>query len=222
MTHIVPKDESSLREKPVDTGFEGLSLYPGFMGKEAQASLVAELMAAFGAIPPYRPRMPRTGQPWSILQMNFGPLGWVSWPEGYAYSPVNDVNKAPWPAIPAALLALWDDLAAYPAPPECCLVNLYDTSKSRMGLHRDEDEQALDAPVVSLSLGDTCVFRVGGFARGDKSKSFRLASGDVLVLGGPSRLRFHGVDRVISGSSRLIPGGGRINLTLRRVTKPAQ
>lgn len=221
MTHIVPKDESSLREKPVDTGFEGLSLYPGFMGKAAQASLVEELMAAFGAMPPYRPRMPRTGQPWSILQMNFGPLGWVSRPEGYAYSPVNDVNKAPWPAIPAALLALWDDLAGYPVPPECCLVNLYDAPKSRMGLHRDEDEQALDAPVVSLSLGDTCVFRVGGFARGDKSKSFRLASGDVLVMGGPSRLRFHGVDRVISGSSRLIPGGGRINLTLRRVTKPA-
>lgn len=90
-----------------------------------------------------------------------------------------------------------------------------------MGLHQDRDEDDFDAPVVSISLGDTCVFRVGGFVRSDKTKSFRLASGDVLVLGGPSRLRFHGVDRVISGSSRLIPGGGRINLTLRRVTKPA-
>ncbi|ABS65174.1 2OG-Fe(II) oxygenase [Parvibaculum lavamentivorans DS-1] len=221
MTHIMPKHESPLASKPVETGFDGIGLYPGFFGETAQRALVERLQAGFGAAPPYRPRMPRTGRPWSILQTNFGQLGWVSRPGGYAYSPVNDVSKAPWPAIPAALLALWDDLAAYPAPPECCLVNLYDAPKSRMGLHRDEDEEALDAPVLSLSLGDTCIFRVGGFARGDKSKSFRLASGDVLVLGGASRLRYHGVDRVISGSSRLIPGGGRINLTLRRVTRPA-
>lgn len=218
----MPKYESPDRKKPVDTGFEGVALYPGILEEAAQAALVADLLAAFDKAPPYRPRMPRTGQPWSILQMNLGPLGWVSRPDGYAYSSTNDVNGAPWPAIPAALLALWDDLAAYPAPPECCLVNIYDRPKSRMGLHRDEDEQALDAPVISLSLGDACVFRVGGFARGDKSKSFRLASGDVLVMGGASRLRFHGVDRVISGSSRLVPGGGRINLTLRRVTKPGQ
>lgn len=218
----MPKYESPLQKKPVDTGFHGIALYPGIVKETAQRALIADLVEIFRQVPPYRPRMPRTGRPWSILQMNLGPLGWVSRPDGYAYSSTNDVNGAPWPAIPPALLALWDDLAAYPAPPECCLVNLYDAPKSRMGLHRDEDEQALDAPVVSLSLGDTCVFRVGGFARGDKSKSFRLASGDVLVMGGASRLRFHGVDRVISGSSRLVPGGGRINLTLRRVTKPGQ
>ncbi len=96
--------------------------------------------------------------------------------------------------------------------------------KARMGLHRDGDEEALDAPVLSVSLGDTCIFRIGGFARSDPTKSFRLASGDVLVLGGPSRLRFHGVDRIIPGSSRilapLVVGGGRLNLTLRRVTNP--
>ncbi|MDO8837529.1 MAG: alpha-ketoglutarate-dependent dioxygenase AlkB [Parvibaculum sp.] len=207
--------------KPVDTGFEGLALYPRHLDEVAQRALAAELARALERAPPYRPQMPRTGKPWSIRQMNFGPLGWVSRPEGYGYASRDEVNSAPWPAIPAALLALWDDVAAYPASPECCLVNLYEQPKARMGLHRDEDEAALDAPVVSLSLGDTCVFRVGGFARGDKSKSFRLSSGDVLVMGGSSRLRFHGVDRVIFGSSRLIPGGGRINLTLRRVTKPA-
>lgn len=89
-----------------------------------------------------------------------------------------------------------------------------------MGLHQDRDEEALDAPVLSLSLGDTCVFRVGGFARSEPTKSFRLASGDVLVLGGTARMRFHGVDRIIPASSQLLPQGGRINLTLRRVTKP--
>ncbi|MBX3494831.1 MAG: alpha-ketoglutarate-dependent dioxygenase AlkB [Parvibaculum sp.] len=207
--------------KPVETEFEGLTLYPRHLDAAAQKALAIELVQAFERAPPYRPKMPRTGKPWSIRQTNFGALGWVSQPQGYGYAARDEVNNAPWPAIPAALLALWREVAAYPAPPECCLVNLYEEPKARMGLHRDEDEAALDAPVVSLSLGDTCVFRVGGFARGDKSKSFRLSSGDVLVMGGPSRLRFHGVDRVISGSSQLIPGGGRINLTLRRVTKPA-
>ena len=120
--------------------------------------------------------MPAKPVPWSIHQTNFGELGWVSRPDGYGYEPLNGTVNAPWPAIPAALLALWDEIAGYPAPPECCLVNLYDAPKSRMGLHRDEDEAALDAPVLSVSLGDTCVFRVGGFARSDKSKSFRLAS----------------------------------------------
>lgn len=219
MTHGLPKVEAM--PKPVETGFEGISLYPGFLDEAAQASLVAELTAALQAEKPYRPLMPRTGKPWSIHQMNFGELGWVSRADSYGYALTNPGNGRKWPAIPAALLALWGLVAHYPAPPECCLVNLYDTPKSRMGLHRDEDEEALDAPVVSLSLGDTCTFRVGGFARGDKSKSFRLASGDVLVIGGPSRLRYHGVDRVSFGSSRLVPGGGRINLTLRRVTKAA-
>jgi len=224
MTLSMPKYESAGRVKPVRTGFDGIALYPGFLDDAAQRALVAEIGTAFAASPPYRPHMPRTGKPWSIHQTNFGTLGWVSRPDGYGYAEVNEATGKPWPAIPAALLALWDEVSAYPAPPECCLVNFYDTPKSRMGLHRDEDEQALDAPVVSLSLGDTCVFRVGGFARGDKSKSFRLASGDVLVIGGASRLRYHGVDRVIPGTSQLVQneglGGGRINLTLRRVTEP--
>ncbi|MEP2828553.1 alpha-ketoglutarate-dependent dioxygenase AlkB [Parvibaculum sp.] len=214
--------EKGLQKRPVDTGFEGIALYPGYLDAPAQKALVAEVLAGFETAPPYRPHMPRTGKPWSIHQTNFGELGWVSRPGGYGYSALNETVNAPWPAIPAALLAIWGEIAACPAPPECCLVNLYDAPGSRMGLHRDEDEEALDAPVVSISLGDTCTFRVGGFARSDKSKSFRLASGDVLVIGGPSRLRYHGVDRVTPGSSQLVPGGGRINLTLRRVTKPAQ
>lgn len=218
------KDELGQPSKPVETGFPGIALYPGFLDGVAQRGLVAEIKAALEAAPPYRPLMPRTAKPWSIHQMNFGALGWVSRPDGYGYAEVNEATGRPWPAIPAALLGVWEEISGYEAPPECCLVNLYDTPKSRMGLHRDEDEQALDAPVISVSLGDTCVFRVGGFARGDKSKSFRLASGDVLVIGGASRLRYHGVDRVIPGSSQLLQsaglGGGRINLTLRRVTNP--
>ena len=122
-----------------------------------------------------------------------------------------------WPPFPAPILRAWSDLADYIAPPEACLINYYDGS-ARMGLHQDRDEESFSAPVVSLSLGDTCVFRYGGTERRAPTKSVRLSSGDALVLGGSSRLAFHGVDRVLAGSSSLLAEGGRINLTLRRVT----
>jgi alkylated DNA repair protein (DNA oxidative demethylase) len=89
-----------------------------------------------------------------------------------------------------------------------------------MGLHQDRDEDDLAAPVLSLSLGDTCLFRVGGTKRSDPTHSFRLASGDAVVLGGAARLAHHGVDRILPGTSTLLTEGGRINLTLRRVTRP--
>src|SRR5207244_476198 len=113
------------------------------------------------------------------------------------------------------------DVAHYPHLPEACLVNVY-REGAKMGLHRDEDEEDFDAPVVSISLGDTAVFRIGGTERGGQTETFKLSTGDVLVLGGASRLRYHGVDRILTGSSALVEGGGRINLTLRRVTKPRQ
>lgn len=210
--------------KAVDTGFDGVTLWPGQLDEASQRDLVSALLPLIKAVPPYRPLMPKTGQPWSIRQTNLGPLGWVSEPDGYRYRPSHPLTKAPWPAIPQALLDLWVEHTDFDAPPECCLVNFYQGDKARMGLHQDRDETATEAPVLSISLGDTCVFRVGGFARSDKSSSFRLASGDVLRLGGPSRLRFHGVDRIIPGSSRLldgvVEGSGRLNLTLRRVTRP--
>lgn len=208
--------------RALETGFEGISLYPGWIDPAGQRALVAALTSAMADAPPYRPLMPRTRKPWSIHQTNLGPLGWLSGEEDYFYGTRHPVTNEPWPALPPALLEIWSDLAGYDAPPECCLVNIYRGEKARMGLHQDRDEAALDAPVVSISLGDTCTFRVGGFARSDKTKSFRLASGDVLVIGGPSRLRFHGVDRIFPGSSQLIEGGGRLNLTLRRVSIPAQ
>ena len=125
----------------------------------------------------------------------------------------------PWPPIPAQLLDVWRAVAGYPHPPEACLVNFY-APTAKMGLHQDRDEQDFDAPVVSVSLGDACLFRVGGTRRDDATKSFRLESGDVVVLGGAARLAFHGVDRIYTSTSALLKSGGRINLTLRRVTKP--
>lgn len=209
-----------MKVTPVGTGIEGLALYPALLDEDAQRALLVVLREGAKVAPPYRPRMPRTGRPWSIMQTNLGPLGWVSDEAGYRYEPRHPLTGEPWPPIPALLLDLWAALVDDVHPPECCLVNIYRGDKAKMGLHQDRDEWAAEVPILSVSLGDTCLFRVGGLARSGKTKSFRLASGDVLVLGGPSRGRFHGVDRIMPGSSQLIEGGGRLNLTLRRVTRP--
>ena len=151
---------------------------------------------------------------------NCGPLGWITDERGYRYEPTHPQTGMPWPPIPAVVLDAWRELAHYAHPPEACLINVYGAA-ARMGLHQDRDEQDFSAPVVSLSLGDTCLFRIGGTSRRDPTRTFRLASGDALVLGGDARLAFHGVDRIMPGTSSLLPDGGRINLTLRRVTRPA-
>ena len=202
----------------------GCLYYPGFLDREAQAALVAALRAAGAEAPFFTPVMPRTGKPFSVRMTNLGPLGWVSDREGgYRYQATHPGTGRPWPAIPASVLALWQALADYPHAPEACLVNYY-APAARMGLHQDRDEADLAAPVVSISLGDSCRFRIGGEARGGPTRSLKLSSGDVVVFGGPSRLAFHGVDRLYPGTSTLLagwlPDGGRVNLTLRRVTKP--
>jgi alkylated DNA repair protein (DNA oxidative demethylase) len=150
---------------------------------------------------------------------NCGPLGWISDERGYRYHSVHPDTGQPWPAIPDLLLQLWDEVACYPHAPEACLINYYGPN-AKMGLHQDRDEADFSAPVVSLSLGDSCLFRVGGGRRRDPTRSFRLNSGDLLVLGGDARLAFHGVDRIYPETSTLLAEGGRINVTMRRVTRP--
>ena len=199
---------------------DGLRLHPGYFDAAAQAALRDEVLRLAAAAPFVVPRLPRSGAAMSVTQTNFGPLGWVTdQTRGYRYQATHPETGAPWPTMPAALLALWNDVGGYPAPPEACLVNRYGPA-ARMGLHLDADEAAQDAPVVSVSLGDTALFRIGGAKRSDPTRSLRLRSGDVIVLGGAARRAYHGIDRIYPGTSRLLEGGGRINLTLRRVTVP--
>jgi len=153
----------------------------------------------------------------SVRMTNCGSLGWVTDKErGYRYQPMHPATGRPWPSIPSELLEIWNDLSGYDKPPEACLVNFY-SDEARMGLHQDKDENDLKAPVVSISLGNACLFRVGGVNRNDKTMSFKLSSGDLVILGGEGRLCFHGVDRIYPATSTLLKNGGRINLTLRRV-----
>jgi alkylated DNA repair protein (DNA oxidative demethylase) len=198
----------------------GVDHFPGFLDRAAQEALRDAVMAILGEAPLFRPRMPRTGQPFSVEMSNCGPLGWVSDEAGYRYQPTHPETGRPWPQIPARLLEAFATIAPGAPPPEACLINFY-AAGARMGLHQDRDEDELSAPVVSLSLGDAALFRVGGLSRNAPTRSFRLVSGDAMSLAGEGRLAFHGVDRVIAGSSTLIPRGGRINLTLRRVTRAA-
>jgi alkylated DNA repair protein (DNA oxidative demethylase) len=200
---------------------DGFRLWPGLLGRTEQEALRDAVFARLRAGPWYIPRMPKTGQPMRVRMTNFGPLGWVTDKEqGYRYQATHPETGEPWAEMPPRVLELWDELTGYPAPPEACLVNLYE-GDARMGLHVDADEEAWDAPVLSISLGDTATFRIGGSLRSDPTRSVRLASGDVCMLGGPSRRAYHGVDRILPGTSRLLPKSGRINLTLRRVTAPA-
>jgi alkylated DNA repair protein (DNA oxidative demethylase) len=204
----------------IGSDLAGFRLWPGLLDRAMQEALRDQVFARFRQGPVYVPLMPKSGAPMRVRMTNFGPLGWVTDKErGYRYQPTHPGTGKPWPDMPARVLELWDELSGYSAPPEACLVNLYE-GDARMGLHVDGDEEAWDAPVLSISLGDTAIFRIGGVLRSDPTRSVRLASGDVCLLGGASRRAHHGVDRILNGTSSLLPKGGRINLTLRRVSVP--
>lgn len=197
----------------------GMVYHPGWFDAAGQGELLAQLRAAVADAPLFTPVMPKTGKPFSVAMTNLGPLGWVSDRQGgYRYQSTHPETGRPWPALPPVLLQLWQKVSAYPHPPEACLVNLYRPG-ARMGLHQDRDEADFAAPIVSVSLGDDALFRHGGTTRGGATQSLRLCSGDVLVFGGEARLCFHGIDRIYPGTSTLLKDGGRINLTLRRVTQ---
>jgi alkylated DNA repair protein (DNA oxidative demethylase) len=194
--------------------FNGFQLHPAALDAQAQSRLVALALAAAETAPFHRQQTPG-GKAMSVAQTSVGRYGWVSDRTGYRYEERHPLTDETWPPMPDEVLALWNRFAGASVPPDSCLINLY-REGAKMGLHQDMDEADRDTPVLSISLGDTALFRLGGMNRSDPTRSFRLASGDVCLLAGASRMAFHGVDRILPGSSQLIPGGGRINLTLRR------
>ncbi|MCB8821866.1 alpha-ketoglutarate-dependent dioxygenase AlkB family protein [Microvirga rosea] len=195
----------------------GLVYYPDYLDRHGQESLLQAVRDVTRAAPLFVPRMPRTGKPFSVRMTNCGRLGWVSDIDGYRYQPTHPETGAPWPPLPEIALRAWEELSGYPHPPDACLINFYEP-KARMGLHQDKDEEEFDAPVVSLSLGATALFRYGGLDRRDPTRSVKLRSGDAIVFGGPARLIHHGIDRLLPETSDLLPQGGRLNLTLRKVS----
>ena len=193
----------------------GARVLAGHLSFEAQQALLAEIRAVVAAAPLFRPVTAR-GQEMSVQMTAAGDFGWISDRRGYRYEPRHPQGEA-WPPIPQALQALWRALLPSARAPECCLVNFYGEG-ARMGLHQDRDEKDLSQPVLSVSLGDDGLFRIGGAERRGPTRSRWLSSGDIVILDGTARMAFHGVDRIRFGSSRLLKQGGRLNLTLRVVT----
>jgi DNA oxidative demethylase len=199
---------------------DGFCHWPGYLSAHDQSRVLAQIREVIAAAPLFKPTMPGSGKPFSVMITNCGDLGWVSdQVGGYRYQTTHPLTGRPWPPIPQPLIALWTELCGYPAPPEACLVNYY-AAGAKMGSHRDLDEADRAAPVLSVSLGDDAVFHIGGLSRRDRKRRITLRSGDVAILAGDARMAFHGIDRIIIGTSRLLPEGGRINLTLRRVRRP--
>jgi len=193
----------------------GFQLLKSCLDAGTQRALIQALRPVLKAAPLYSPDTPY-GRRMSVRMTSAGQYGWYSDKAGYRYTTHHPSGVA-WPDIPAAVLDIWAQATGLERPPESCLINYYGIG-ARMALHQDKDETDFSWPVVSVSLGDDGLFRIGNQTRGGKTDSIWLSSGDVMVMGGPARLTYHGVDRIRFGSSRLLPKGGRINLTLRVVT----
>jgi alkylated DNA repair protein (DNA oxidative demethylase) len=192
----------------------GFEIYKGMLEPITQAELLKDLQDIARRCPPFSPQTP-FGRPMSVQLTSAGKYGWYSDQSGYRYVERHP-NGRHWPPIPASVMGLWQKLVSSERCPDCCLINYY-AEGARMGLHQDKDEADFDWPVLSVSLGDDGLFRIGNTERGGKTESIWLTSGDVVVMGGDARLTYHGVDRIRFGSSSLLPKGGRINLTLRVV-----
>lgn len=204
-------------EKPLKVA--GFKIYKGYLDEAAQQEVLCEVRAVIKNAPLFAPVTPR-GKPMSVRMSAAGQYGWVTDRQGYRYQPTHPKGM-PWPDIPPRVLSVWHHISGVTRDPECCLVNFY-AEGARMGLHQDKDEADFSMPVVSMSLGDDGLFRMGGIDRGDPTQSLWLNSGDVVVMGGDARLAHHGVDRIRFGTSTLLAKGGRLNLTLRVVTPPEQ
>lgn len=189
-------------------------VFQELLTRDEQDALVGDIRQIAQAAPLFSPVTPG-GRRMSVQMTSGGALGWVTDRSGYRYQP-HHPNGADWPAIPASVLKIWEAVAGVARAPDCCLVNFYGEG-AKMGMHQDKDEGNFDWPVVSVSLGDEALFRMGSVERGGATESLWLKSGDVVVMGGAARLAYHGVDKIRFGSSTLLPKGGRINLTLRAV-----
>lgn len=190
----------------------GVTVWPELLDLAAQRQLVADIRTVVKAAPLFQPETAR-GHKMSVRMTSAGQVGWITDRRGYRYEPRHPADLA-WPPIPDSALDLWRAVAGVDRDPDTCLINFYDTA-AKMGMHQDRDETDTQWPVVSISLGDAALFRIGNATRGGKTDSIWLRSGDVARLSGPSRMLYHGIDRLDAGSSMLLPQGGRLNLTLR-------
>jgi alkylated DNA repair protein (DNA oxidative demethylase) len=207
--------EYNLLDRPVSTEIRGFLHFGGWLSVAEQERILADLRQVIAAAPLFSPITP-SGKAMSVRMTSAGAFGWTSDRNGYRYASTHP-NGTLWPDIPASLRGVWTALLPAARAPECCLINFY-TEAAKMGLHQDRDEADFAQPVLSISLGDDGLFRIGNKTRGGSTKSLWLRSGDVMIMGGEARLNYHGIDRIAAGTSTLMPRGGRVNITMRVVT----
>ena len=195
---------------------EGAALLRGFAAGRAPGLVAA--IDAIAALSPFRHMVTPGGWTMSVALTNCGRVGWITDRAGYRYGAVDPATGRPWPEMPpsfACLAAEAAEAAGFPGfRPDACLINRY-APGARLSLHQDRDEQDFAQPIVSVSLGVPAVFLWGGETRAGKARRVPLVHGDVVVWGGPDRLRFHGVHTVAEGEHELT-GAYRFNLTFRR------
>lgn len=190
----------------------GFRIFEQFLSEADQIGIVDDVREIARTAPMRRYATPY-GKRMSVRMTAAGEFGWISDRAGYRYLEEHS-EGTPWPSIPESVLRVWENVAECGRRPDSCLINFYGTD-ARMGMHQDNTEADFRWPVVSISLGDAGLFRIGNLVRGGTTESVWLTSGDVVVMGGEARLRYHGIDRVRFGSSGLLRSGGRLNLTLR-------
>ena len=186
---------------------------------EQQQHLLTLSREVYMASPMWTPTTKR-GNRYSYQNTSCGKYGWISDEKGYYYSQTNPVNQKPFPEIPSFINQLAVDVAKLVGfdsyLPETCLINYYKQS-SRLGLHQDNSEKNLSAPIISISLGDDAVFMLGTKRYSDKPQKILLKSGDIFILYGDARMAYHGIKQINPGTSNLLKNGGRLNLTIRQV-----
>jgi alkylated DNA repair protein (DNA oxidative demethylase) len=214
MTSLFEGEPPSPSREPLE---EGAVLLRGFTSARA-ADLIREV-EGIAQTAPFRFLVTPGGYSMSVAMTNCGRVGWVSDRTGYRYDPIDPDSGKPWPEMPAIFLDLARSAAAEGGfqlyDPDACLINRY-VPGSKLGMHRDRDEEDQWAPIVSVSLGLPAVFLWGGKRRGDSVRRLRVESGDVAVWGGPARFVYHGVAPLKVGEHPLT-GSVRINLTFRKV-----
>lgn len=199
---------------------KGFFLFKSSLTTEAQKEIRSAARAVVSQAPLFRPTMPGSGQPFSYLMTNCGDLGWVADRDGYRYQSNHPVTNKLFPAMPQVIkelaTALAKEIGNNDFCPESCLLNFYRKGQ-KLGLHQDNTEKNLSAPIISISLGDTGIFILGGKQKSDETKQYIVQSGDCIVMSGESRSYFHSFKGIIPNTSSLLKNGGRLNLTIRQV-----
>ena len=193
---------------------EGVLLLPGFCSSREILPVIRGIVE----IAPFRHMLTPGGRPMSVAMTNCGSVGWISDRDGYRYSATDPESHRDWPAMPEIMFDMAQKAAEESGfegfEPDSCLINRYDP-KASLGAHQDKDEACFDWPIVSVSLGLSASFQLYGDTRGGPATNMRLDDGDILVFGGPARLAYHGVRKLLTeGPAHM--NDHRINLTFRR------